>query len=138
MLAPSGIKQDFAKVLSNLKKSTLHWKAPRILDWWWEINGWRRKCLGKNCMSWPKMSEVLNLHLLEDILISHRIPCIGIREHLRGSRSSAKGNIILTENQILTYFRGKWKSVTFPVKLKIRSQGVMFSKNIHSRLCLKL
>ena len=45
-------------------------------------------------MSWSEKPDVLNLHPLEERLISQRIPFMQIRELPRGGQLSVKGNIV--------------------------------------------
>ena len=47
-----------------------------------------------NGMKWPDKPPVLNLHKLEESLITLRIPFMQIRELPRGGQYSLKGNVI--------------------------------------------
>lgn len=45
-------------------------------------------------MKWPDRPEILNLHPLEERLISQRIPFMQIRELHRGGQMSVKGKVV--------------------------------------------
>ncbi|XP_033729556.1 uncharacterized protein LOC117318706, partial [Pecten maximus] len=97
----------------------------------------------KNGMSWPKTPAVLNLHSLEERLISQRIPFMQIRELPRGGQLSAKGNIVNVPVDIQPTINALPRQldvhVTIAVKLKKRlsHKSSCFSENIRPEIVIK-
>ena len=90
----------------------------------------------KNGMSWPLKPDVLNLHPLEERLISQRIPFMQIRELPRGGQLSAKGNIVNVPVDIQPTINALPRQidehVTVAVKLKKRlsHKSACFTENV--------
>ena len=90
------------------KSSILNDKIPKLAV----ING----------MSFPEKPEELDLHSLEECLISLRIPLIQIRELPRGRQYSVKGNVVNVpvgiQPVVSALPRPLDENVTIPIKLK--------------------
>ena len=75
-----------------------------------------------NGMTWPSKPDELNLHPLEERLISLRIPFMQIRELPRGGQYCIKGNVVNVpvdiQPTINTLPRQMDENFTVPVKLK--------------------
>ena len=89
-----------------------------------------------NGMRWPEKPDVLNLHPLEERLISQRIPFMQIRELPRGGQLSVKGNIVNVPVDIQPTInvlpRQIDENVTIAVKLKkrISHKSACFTENV--------
>ncbi|XP_069139395.1 uncharacterized protein [Argopecten irradians] len=89
-----------------------------------------------NGMKWPTKPEVLNLHPLEERLISQRIPFMQIRELPRGGQLSAKGNVVNVPVDIQPTVNALPRQidehVTIAVKLKKRlsHKSACFTENV--------
>ncbi|XP_069105156.1 uncharacterized protein [Argopecten irradians] len=91
---------------------------------------------GKNGMIWPTKPDVLQLHPLEERLISQRIPFMQIRELPRGGQLSAKGNVVNVPVDIQPTVNALPRQidehVTIAVKLKKRlsHKSACFTENV--------
>ncbi|XP_062566991.1 uncharacterized protein LOC134229291 [Saccostrea cucullata] len=96
----------------------------------------------KNGMKWPEKPDVLNLHPLEERLISQRIPFMQIRELPRGGQMSVKGNIVNVPVDIQPTVnalpRQMDEHVTIAVKLKKRlsHKSACFTENVRPNVVL--
>ena len=72
--------------LSHLCESNKRWKGSKVKR--------QVKLSVANGMKWPDKPPELDLHQLEERLISLRIPFMQIRELSRGGQYSLKGNVI--------------------------------------------
>lgn len=83
-------------------------------------------------MKWPDRPEILNLHPLEERLISQRIPFMQIRELHRGGQMSVKGKVVYVpvdiQPTVNALTRQLDEHVTIDVKLK------NFLTNLHVSL----
>ncbi|XP_069136358.1 uncharacterized protein [Argopecten irradians] len=90
----------------------------------------------KNGMIWPIKPDVLQLHPLEERLISQRIPFMQIRELPRGGQLSAKGNVVNVPVDIQPTVNALPRQidehVTIAVKLKKRlsHKSACFTENV--------
>ena len=89
-----------------------------------------------NGIRWPEKPDVLNLHPLEERLISQRIPFMQSCELPRGSQLSVKGNIVNVPVDIQPTInvlpRQIDENVTIAVKLKkrISHKSACFTENV--------
>ena len=96
-----------------------------------------------NGMRWPEKPQVLNLHPLEERLISQRIPFMQIRELPRGGQMSVKGNVVNVPVDIQPTVnalpRQMNEHVTIAVKLKKRlsHKSACFSENVRPNIVLR-
>lgn len=78
----------------------------------------------RNGMKWPEKPQILNLHPLEERLISQRIPFMQIRELPRGGQMLVKGNVVNVpvdiQPTVNAFPRQIDEHVTIAVKLKKR------------------
>ena len=94
-------------------------------------------------MRWPEKPQVLNLHPLEERLISQRIPFMQIRELPRGGQMSVKGNVVNVPVDIQPTVnalpRQMNEHVTIAVKLKKRlsHKSACFSENVRPNIVLR-
>ena len=95
-----------------------------------------------NGMRWPEKPQVLNLHPLEERLISQRIPFMQIRELPRGGQMSVKGNVVNVPVDIQPTVNALPRQinehVTIAVKLKKRlsHKSACFSENVRPNMVL--
>ncbi|XP_062598648.1 uncharacterized protein LOC134260084 [Saccostrea cucullata] len=96
----------------------------------------------KNGMKWPDKPDALNLHPLEERLISQRIPFMQIRELPRGGQMSVKGNIVNVTVDIQPTVNALPRQidehVTIAVKLKKRlsHKSACFTENVRPNVVI--
>lgn len=96
----------------------------------------------KNGMKWPDKPDALNLHPLEERLISQRIPFMQIRELPRGGQISVKGNVINVPVDIQPTVNALPRQidehVTIAVKLKKRlsHKSACFTENVRPNMVM--
>ncbi|XP_062614791.1 uncharacterized protein LOC134276564 [Saccostrea cucullata] len=97
----------------------------------------------KNGMKWPEKPDALNLHPLEERLISQRIPFMQIRELPRGGQMSVKGNVVNVPVDIQPTVNALPRQidehVTIAVKLKKRlsHKSACFTENVRPNVVIK-
>ncbi|XP_062590040.1 uncharacterized protein LOC134251654 [Saccostrea cucullata] len=96
----------------------------------------------KNGMKWPDKPDALNLHPLEERLISQRIPFMQIRELPRGGQMSVKGNVVNVPVDIQPTVNALPRQidehVTIAVKLKKRlsHKSACFTENVRPNVVI--
>ncbi|XP_062570615.1 uncharacterized protein LOC134232646, partial [Saccostrea cucullata] len=96
----------------------------------------------KNGMKWPGKPDALNLHPLEERLISQRIPFMQIRELPRGGQMSVKGNVVNVPVDIQPTVNALPRQidehVTIAVKLKKRlsHKSACFTENVRPNVVI--
>ncbi|XP_061190534.1 uncharacterized protein LOC133198460 [Saccostrea echinata] len=96
----------------------------------------------KNGMKWPVKPDALNLHPLEERLISQRIPFMQIRELPIGGQMSVKGNVVNVPVDIQPTInalpRKMDEHVTIAVKLKKRlsHKSACFTENVRPNVVM--
>ncbi|XP_062592424.1 uncharacterized protein LOC134253849 [Saccostrea cucullata] len=93
-------------------------------------------------MKWPDKPDALNLHPLEERLISQRIPFMQIRELPRGGQMSVKGNVVNVPVDIQPTVNALPRQidehVTIAVKLKKRlsHKSACFTENVRPNVVI--
>ncbi|XP_061190194.1 uncharacterized protein LOC133198057 [Saccostrea echinata] len=147
----------FLKSIVNLNTTNLNASSKSICTGLRSVDGIEWLCLTclsalrdgkiprlsvKNGMKWPDKPDALNLHPLEERLISQRIPFMQIRELPRGGQMSVKGNIVNVPVDIQPTVNALPRQidehVTIAVKLKKRlsHKSACFTENVRPNVVI--